>query len=89
MLFAKVENKGKFVKKALVHVARDSYSIVYVDLKTGEKYKKFDVCDAKIGEMYVNLDKGMKSVSEIIEYRRNNISKRKILKKYNKLMEVE
>ena len=83
MPFVNAQCEGKFVKKALVYIVQNSYSIVYADLKTGDIYKTFDVCDAEIGEMYINLAYGMKPVSEIIEHRRNNMPKRKILEKYN------
>lgn len=55
----------------------------YIDIKSGEKYKKGieDTYDA--GDMYIDFKKGLIPVNEIPElnFERKNMSKRKILKK--------
>lgn len=68
---------GSFVKKALVY--RDDFGY-FVDLNTGEKYYSKGKC---IGDFYVSLKHNLIPVSSFIDYKKENMSKKKILKKYN------
>ena len=77
-----VESIGSYVKDALVYNESTNYDSRYVDLKTKEVYTNFDLNDTKVGELYINLKAGMIPVKDIINFKKENMSKRKILKKY-------
>ena len=67
---------GSFVKKALVYRTAG----YFVDLNTGEKYYSKG---KRIGDFYVSLKHNLIPVSSFIDYKKENMSKKKILKKYN------
>lgn len=83
--FVNIESVGEAVKHTLVFKKQNTVLNAYIDLETGEEYTKFDVVDARVGEMFINISEGMIPASKIIEHKRNNMSKRKILKKYNEI----
>ena len=57
----------------------------FFDYKTGERYVAwFGRCDY-VGQFFVNLKKSLVPVSSIIDYKKENMSKRKILKKYKEV----
>ena len=79
--------EGVFIKDALVYEDIESYNPRYIDLETGKEYVRFDVCDAHMGELYINLQAGLIPYTDLIENNKKNMSKRKILKKYNDYVE--
>lgn len=69
-----------FVKKTLVY--KDSYGC-YNDLKTKEQYfAGYNDC-LLIGKLFVHLENGLIPILSVIDYKKENMSKKKILKKYN------
>ncbi len=79
--FCYVEYKSKFVKKVLVY--KDEYNN-FIDLETKERYRiGCDYCS--IGDFFINVKKGMIPVCSVIDYKRKNMTKRRILKKYKEL----
>lgn len=76
-----------FVKEALVYNKTSMYGICYVDLETKRKYKTFQLGDAVVGEMFICLEQGVTPLESIIEVNKKNMSKRKILKKFNDYVE--
>jgi len=81
-----VESNGKFVKYALVYKDKKESTYlfpVYVDLKTGERYKSFNLTMAGVGEIYISLKEGFIPLIDLIETEKENLSKRKILKMFN------
>ena len=71
---------GKFIKMAVVY--HNEYD-EYIDVKSGEKYKKGIKHVYDEGDMFINFEKGLIPLNEISELNinRKNMSKRKILKK--------
>lgn len=78
----KTYDYGIFVKETLV--ISGSSKNYYIDLKTGETYRFCDVSKASIGEMYINGEFGLVPYNDVIYCKKENMSKRKILRKYNK-----
>ena len=68
---------GNFFQKALVY--RTGFCF-FVDLNSGEKYYSKG---KRIGDFYVSLKHNLIPVSSFIDYNKENMSKKKILKKYN------
>lgn len=58
---------------------------IFIDLKSKERYKPGQFAAEK-DHLYVDIGE-MIPISNIIEIKKENVSKRKILKKYNKLTE--
>ena len=56
----------------------------------GELYKKLlPALNTKVGDLIIDPSNGLIPVASVIGFDRINMSKRKILKKYNEVMEVE
>ena len=86
-IVVKVEHKGDF-KNTYADFLKNSFVYHneyndYIDIKSGEKYKKGieDTYDA--GDMYIDFKKDLIPVTEMTEinFKRKNMSKRRILKK--------
>ncbi len=77
---------GRGVKKALVY--RDKNGS-YIDLDTKERYSAGTSIYTKVGDLIIDPSNGLIPVASVIGFDRINMSKRKILKKYNEVMEVE
>lgn len=77
---------GRGVKKALVY--RDKNGS-YIDLDTKERYSAGTSIYTKVGDLIIDPSDGLIPVTSVIGFDRINMSKRKILKKYNEVMEVE
>ena len=69
-----------FVKNTLVTC--DGYSS-YIDLETNEKYSYGSV-SAAVGEMYISSDFDLIPYSYMISTKKQNMGKKKILKRYRK-----
>ena len=71
---------GKFCKKTIVYHDKNDQ---YIDIQSGEKYKKNFEYDLKVGEMCINVEEGIIPINQLpqINFKRKNMSKRKILKK--------
>ena len=81
------DHKGDFVKNALVYEHLDSFRPCYIDLESGKKYTTFKLIDAHTGELYINIKAGLIPYTSLIENNKKNMSKRKILKKFNDYVE--
>lgn len=78
---------GREVKKALVY--RDKNG-VYIDLDTKERYSAGTSICTEVGDLIIDPNDGLIPVAGAIGFDKINMSKRKILKKYNEVkMEVE
>ena len=84
--FLRVIRDTMFIKKTLVYYSELKRE--YIDLITKEKYKYgYGAC--VIGDYYINSKKGLTPLSSLINCKRKNMTKKRILKKYNKELEVE
>ena len=75
--------KADFIKKALVYDRTAMFEPYYVDLATRRKYYIFQLSDAEVGELFINMKQGLIPLENIIEINQKNMSRRRILKKYN------
>ena len=75
-------SSGIFLKNTLVLDVSKKRNGCYRDLLTGKRYTDFSLNDINVGESYLMLD-SLVSLSSILKIENKNISKRKILKKYN------
>lgn len=86
-IVVKVECKGDF-KNTYADFLKNSFVYHneyndYIDIKSGEKYKKGIEDTWNAGDMYIDFKKRLIPVNEIPElnFKRENMSKRRILKK--------
>ena len=80
--FLRIRRESVYVKRALVY-----YSEIhrrYIDLETKDRYR-FGYGGCAIGDYYIDSRVGLRSVSELINCRSKNMSKRRILKKYKEV----
>ena len=80
----RIESAGTYLKDALGYNDSSEYVPRFIDLKTKEVYGEFSLSNVKIGQLYINLKEGITPVKNIINFKKENMSKRKILKKYEK-----
>ena len=73
--------KSEFKKVALVY--KDLKSSKYIDLETKEKYE-IDYSNTKEGNFCIISEDYLVKITNIINFKRKNVSKRKILQKYKK-----
>ena len=78
----KNEETNHFVKKALV--IREHIGI-YRDINTGEVYEHSNTENARKGKPYINISYGLLSISTVFNTNRRNMSKKKVLKKFNEI----
>ena len=73
--------EGDFVKNTLV-VKKDNISSIFTDLQTKEEYKfESDYCYE--GDLYINKSDGLIPLYDMLPIKKQNMSKRKVLKKFN------
>ena len=73
----------EYFKRALVY--RDDYGC-YIDLETKDSYYtsyQLGICD--VGKLVIKLDDGLVPFNNIAQFNKQNIFKRRILKKYNEV----
>ena len=79
---------GRYVKDAIVQASGISSS--FIDIQTGERYyigatNKF----VKVGNLYIQKDYGLVPFNKLIGNTRENMTKRKVLKKYKEYKSQE
>lgn len=76
-----INYKFKFVKKAIVYKNKNNS---FTDLGTKEKYK-FGYGACFIGDFFICAEDGMIPLAQVIEHKRKNMTRKKILKKYDEV----
>ena len=77
--------KGQYIKSTLVTRKDNSYYApnVYVDLQTNEEYTYGTSTDTFEGDLYICKKPGLVPLDKLFTFKRQNMSKRRILKKFN------
>lgn len=72
---------SRYVKKTLIYYKNQQY----YDLITGNKMKTSVTFLDIDGTQFVNLKDNLIPLTDVVDYKRQNMSKRKIIKKYNEI----
>ena len=75
------KTQAKFIKRTVIYKNEEGY---YADLFTDEVYIVGEEHCKHSGDKFVNVKKSVVLITDIINYKKNEISKKKLIRKYNR-----
>ena len=75
------KTQTKFIKRTVIYKNEEGY---YADLFTDEVYIVGEEYCNHLEDKFVNLKKSVVLITDIVNYKKNKISKKKLIRKYNR-----